>query len=76
MWFSVTSAPTSFLKWIVTIHQIGFIVTGAMFILHIYLAVFHPLSTEAWKSMAGGRISADYARKNHGKWYEEVTRGK
>jgi formate dehydrogenase subunit gamma len=47
-----------------------------MFFLHVYLAVFHPLMNEAWGSMTNGKISVGYAKAHHGKWYEEITKGK
>lgn len=76
MWFAKTSAPPSLLQWMVFIHDIAFIATGAMFLLHIYLGVFHPMMNEAWGSMVGGKISVDYARKHYGKWYAEISGGK
>jgi formate dehydrogenase subunit gamma len=75
MWLGVQSAPLTVSRWIVIVHDISFIVTGAMLFLHIYLGVFHPMLNEAWQSMTGGKISIEYARKHHAKWYEEVTRG-
>ena len=76
MWFAKATAPSAVLQWMVFIHDVAFIVTGAMFFLHIYLAVFHPLMNEAWGSMIHGKISADYAKAHHGKWYEEITKSK
>jgi formate dehydrogenase subunit gamma len=76
MWFGKTTAPQALLQWMVFIHDVAFIVTGAMFFLHIYLAVFHPLMNEAWASMTGGKISVDYAKAHHAKWYEEVVKSK
>ena len=76
MWFFKTIAPASVLQWMVFIHDVSFIVSGAMFFLHIYLAVFHPLINEAWGAMTGGKISVDYAKAHHGKWYEEITKSK
>jgi len=73
MWFFKTSAPAPVLKQMVFAHDISFIVTGAMFLLHLYLGVFHPKMTEAWNAMAKGRISAEYAKKHHGKWYAEIS---
>ena len=74
MWFGKTDAPLALLRWMVFVHDVAYIITGAMLFLHIYLGVFHPLMTEAWKSMASGKISVAYAKMHHGKWYEEVTR--
>ena len=76
MWFAKTTAPAAVLQWMVFIHDVAFIVTGAMLFLHIYLGVIHPLMTESWGAMVRGKISAGYAKKHHGLWYEEVTKGK
>lgn len=76
MWFGKTTAPPAVLQWMVFVHDIAFIVAGAMLFLHIYLGVIHPLMTESWGAMVRGKISADYAKKHHAKWYEEVTTGK
>jgi formate dehydrogenase subunit gamma len=76
MWFAKASAPPAALQWMAFIHDVSFIATGCMFFLHIYLGVFHPAMTEAWKSMTGGKISTEYAKAHHGKWYAEVSKGK
>jgi formate dehydrogenase subunit gamma len=76
MWFAKTTAPAAVLQWMVFVHDIAFIVTGAMLLLHIYLGVIHPLMTESWRTMVGGKMSVEYAKKHHAKWYEEVTKGK
>lgn len=76
MWFAKTTAPAAVLQWMVFVHDIAFIVAGTMLFLHIYLGVIHPLMTESWGAMVRGKMSADYAKKHHAKWYEEVTTGK
>jgi formate dehydrogenase subunit gamma len=76
MWFAKTSAPAAVLQWMVFIHDIAFILAGTMLLLHIYLGIFHPLMTEAWKAIYKGTVSAEYAKKHHAKWYEEVAKGK
>ena len=76
MWFFKPIAPAALLQWMVFIHDIAFIVSGSMLFLHIYLAVIHPLMAEAWGAMTGGKISTEYARKHHGKWYDEVSKAK
>jgi formate dehydrogenase subunit gamma len=55
----------------VFLHDVAFIATGAMFFLHVYLSVIHPLMRGAWSSMARGKVSTEYARSHHAKWYEE-----
>ena len=76
MWFAKVSAPPATLQWMTFIHDVSFIVTGCMFLLHIYLGVFHPTMTEAWSSITNGKISVEYAKSHHGKWYEEISKGK
>ena len=76
MWFAKTTASPSLLQAMVLIHDISFIVAGVMFFVHIYNGVFHPLFNEAWAAITGGKVSAEYAKKHHGKWYAEVTKGK
>ena len=76
MWFAKTTAPPALLQWMVFFHDIAFIVTGAMLFLHIYLGVIHPLMKESWGAILRGKISADYAKAHHAKWYEEITKGK
>ena len=76
MWFGKASAPPAVLQWMVFVHDVSFIVAGAMFFVHIYNAVFHPVFDEAWSAMTGGKISVEYAKKHHGKWYAEISKGK
>ena len=76
MWFGKATAPSAVLQRGVLIHDVSFIVTGVMFFLHLYLGVFHPLMTESWKAITRGKISAEYAKAHHGKWFEEVTKSK
>jgi formate dehydrogenase subunit gamma len=76
MWFAKASVPAAVLQWMVFVHDVSFIVTGSMFFLHLYLGVFHPLMTESWKAMTSGKISAEYAKAHHGKWYEEISKAK
>ena len=76
MWFFKTTAAPAALEWMVLLHDISFIVTGAMFLVHIYLGIFHPAMTEAWSAITGGKISVEYAKKHHGKWYDQVSKSK
>ncbi len=76
LWFFKTIAPAALLQWTVFVHDIAFIVSGAMLFVHIYLGVFHPLMAEAWGSMINGKISAEYAKDHHRKWYNEISNSK
>jgi formate dehydrogenase subunit gamma len=72
MWF----APSGNIAWAVILHDVAFIVGGAMLLVHIALAAFHPRMSEALRSMTTGKASVKYAKSHHGKWYEEITSGK
>ena len=74
MWAFKTIAPVGLLQWSVFVHDIAFIVTGCMLFLHIYLGLFHPLMGSAWDIMVRGKVSVEYAKSHHGKWYEEVSK--
>ena len=76
MWFAKTAAPPAVLQWMVFIHAISFIPPRTMFFLHIYLGVFHPLMTESWNAMASGKISKEYAKAHHARWYAEISKDK
>jgi formate dehydrogenase subunit gamma len=77
MWFGKTGTPAAFLQWMVFIHDLAFIATGTMLLLHIYLGVLHPLmgprATGSWNAMAHGTVSAEYAKSHHAKWYDEAV---
>jgi len=79
MWFGKTTAPAALLQWMVFIHDIAFIATGLMLFVHIYMSVVHPLvrplRTGAWGSMTRGKVSVEYAKSHHAKWYEKVSKG-
>ncbi len=76
MWAFNTIAPVGVINWSIFVHDVSFIATGAMFFVHIYLSVFHPLMVGAWDSMAHGAVSVKYAKSHHGKWYKEISKGK
>ncbi len=60
--------PNLFLAMLI-IHDLAFIVTFAMFIVHFYLAVIHPMMWQSLVSMRFGYVSASYAREHHARWY-------
>jgi len=77
IWAFKAIAPTELLEFITFLHDIAFITIGNMFLVHIYISVLHPMSgpmkTGAWSAITRGKVSAEYARSNHGKWYQEVS---
>ena len=78
MWVFKAIAPAGLLQWSVLIHDLAFIAIGPMFLVHLYLSLMHPLmrplGTGAWSSMWRGKVSVDYARTHHAKWYAKVAK--
>jgi hypothetical protein len=53
----------------VVFHDLAMIVSVCMFLVHLYLAVAHPLMWAGLVSMRFGVTSAEYAMEHHAKWY-------
>jgi formate dehydrogenase subunit gamma len=69
MWFLKGIMPDTLFRLATIVHDLTFIVTFAMFIVHFYLAVVHPLMWQSLISMRFGYVSESYAREHHAKWY-------
>jgi formate dehydrogenase subunit gamma len=76
MWFAKNSIPAELFLWATIIHDLCFIVAGAMTLVHVYLGAIHPRMTESLKSMLKGKVSEEYAKSHHGKWYEEISKSR
>jgi formate dehydrogenase subunit gamma len=57
-------------KWLLLVHGAAFIIIVLMFLIHIYLGVFHPRFKESLPSMFNGKISETYAKTHYRKWFE------
>lgn len=73
MWLLASFVPQGVYQWMLFFHDLSFIVTGVMLIVHIYLGVIHPFMTESWNAIWRGTVSEEYAKSHHGRWYEEVA---
>ncbi len=76
MWFGKDAAPAALLQWMLFIHDVAFIVVGTMFFVHIYLGIMHPMMKGAWGIITTGKVSDEYAKSHHAKWYDRATKGK
>lgn len=61
--------PKTLIMWAQPIHTLFAFFLGAAAIGHIYLAVGHPGSWAALSGIITGRVSSDFARAHHRKWY-------
>lgn len=69
MWFGKGYIPPWMYQVALIVHDLTAIATFAMFIVHFFLAVVHPLMWQALVSMRYGVVSESYAREHHAKWY-------
>ncbi len=69
MWFGKGSVQPDLFRLMVVLHDLTMIAATAMFLVHLYLAVAHPLMWAAMVSMRFGVTSAAYAAEHHAKWY-------
>jgi len=76
MWFLKGIMPAGLYRIAVFVHDLTFIVTFVMFIVHFYLAVVHPLMWQSLISMRFGYVSESFAREHHAKWYYGEERAK
>lgn len=71
MWFP-QFFPQGIVYWSYPIHNIGFGLSAAVVIGHIYLSVGHPNSRPSMRGITKGDVDAEYAKAHHGRWYDEV----
>ncbi len=72
MWFfKPVIIPVAY-QWILFAHGIAFVMVLVMFLVHLYLSVFHPRMRESFLSMMDGKVSPSYAESHYRKWYEEI----
>ena len=77
MWFFKYMLASAVFQWCVFFHDVAFIAIFLMFLVHIYLGVIHPLMRQhggSFKSMVNGKVTAEYAKSHHGKWYNRVAK--
>lgn len=65
--------PVELLRIAYPLHTGAFVVTGTAIFGHMYLAMGHPATNQAFSGMVNGYISADVAKAHYASWYNEVT---
>jgi formate dehydrogenase subunit gamma len=76
MWFGKGIVSINLFHLMVLMHDLTMIVSVCMLIVHLYLALAHPLMWAGLVSMRFGCISATYAAEHHAKWYYGPKRAK
>jgi len=76
MWFGKGALSPAVFRWMVIGHDVFMILSVCMLLVHLYLAIAHPLMWAGLVSMRFGVTSADYAAEHHAKWYYGPKRAK
>lgn len=68
MWFGKFIVPPWLFQLSVILHDLAMVGTFNMFVIHMFLAVAHPLMWGGLVSMRFGVMSAEYVAEHHPKW--------
>jgi formate dehydrogenase subunit gamma len=71
MWFAKGAVPVWMFQWSVFVHDLCTITYGAFFLLHLMLAVAHPLMRGALDEMIFGWVPEEYVKRHHAKYYQQ-----
>jgi len=72
MWFGRGSIPPGLFLWAVFLHSVLAVMLTSFTLVHIYLAVMHPLMKEGLDSIRFGYMPEEYVKRHHAKLYEEL----
>lgn len=76
MLFARSSLPLITYQWALFAHAVAFVAVLVMFLVHLYLGLFHPRTRGGFAGIIDGRVTPSYARDHYLKWYTEVTGSK
>jgi formate dehydrogenase subunit gamma len=71
LWFFRLTIPVKAYQWVLLVHGSLFVIMFVMLLVHIYLGVFHPRFSEAFRAILDGKISPSYARAHYPLWFEK-----
>lgn len=72
MWLGRGSVPPRLFLWSAFLHSVLAVILTAFTLVHIYLAVMHPLMKDGLDSIRFGYMPEEYLKHHHGKYYEEL----
>jgi formate dehydrogenase subunit gamma len=76
LWLFRLSISVRTYEVILLTHGIIFLVVLLGFLVHFYVASFHPYFDESLSSMIDGKVTSSYARKHYSRWYDKAVRKK
>ena len=72
MWFGRGTVSAGLFVWCVFLHSAAAVLMTAFTLVHIYLAVMHPLMKAGPDSMRFGYMPEEYLEHHHSKYYKEL----
>jgi formate dehydrogenase subunit gamma len=75
IWFKA-SFSAGLAAWMYPLHAAGAALLLAVILGHVFLSIGHPASRPSFRGMTQGKVSVDYAKAHHGRWYDEITKAK
>jgi len=72
MWLGKGSVSPALFQWSVLLHDLAAIAITAFFLIHLYLATFHPAMRAAMDAMRFGFLPKKYLRHHHARYYDEL----
>lgn len=75
LWVWAAATPPLLFRVSVILHDLAFLVSSGFFLLHVYLALIHPLTRPHVGAMVDGTIPEADARTLYPIWHEELRGG-
>jgi formate dehydrogenase subunit gamma len=72
MWFGRGTVSSGLFLWCVFLHSAVAVLMAAFTLVHVYLAVMHPLMKDGLDSIRFGYMPEEYLKHHHGKYYKEL----
>jgi formate dehydrogenase subunit gamma len=72
MWLGRGSVSPGLFRWSVFLHSALAVVLVAFTLVHVYLAVMHPLMKAGLDAIRFGYMPEKYLKHHHAKYYEEL----
>jgi len=73
MWFGKGYVSPVLFRWGVLVHDVAAIAITVFFLVHLYLAMMHPLMKDGMQAIRFGYITLDHVKVLHAKWYKQLT---
>ena len=72
MWLGRGSVSPGLFLWCAFLHSAAAVLMTAFTLVHVYLAVMHPLMKDGFDSIRFGYMPEKYLEHHHGKYYKEL----